>query len=463
MQERDQKRKIRQRRFVHIYANQFGLTQKGFRMAATCVIGLQWGDEAKGKIVDFLTSQNEIVVRYQGGANAGHTVVFDGKKYKLSLIPSGVFRPEVKSVIASGVVIDPESILGEIDRLRESGVRIEKNLFISERAHVIFPWHKEEDRLMNDSGVRSEAIGTTMRGIGPCYRDKVGRSTAIRMGDLFRADFGDKVRAICARKNRSLPGLARNEEIRATIKPLDAEKIVADYLGYAERLRPFVGDVVNYLLDAVDANKRILLEGAQGSLLDVDYGTFPYVTSSNSSGVGVCAGSGIPATYFKRVVGIIKAYTTRVGGGPFPTELKDEIGQRIRDNGNEYGTVTRRPRRCGWFDAVAVRYTSRLGGATELAVMLLDVLSGFDTIKICVAYELDGKRIETFPADVDDLARVTPIYETLPGWSEDVTGVRKYDDLPENAKKYLERLSTVIGKPVKFVSVGPSRDQTIIL
>ena len=428
-------------------------------MAATCVIGLQWGDEAKGKIVDFLTSQNDVVVRYQGGANAGHTVVFDGKKYKLSLIPSGVFRPEVKSVIASGVVIDPESILGEIDRLRESGVEIEKNLFISERAHVIFPWHKEEDRLMNEVGGRSESIGTTLRGIGPCYRDKVGRSTAIRMGDLFRPDFPEKVRAL---KNQSLPGLAHSEEARAAIKPLDAEKIIADYQGYAARLRPFVGDVVNYLLDAVDANKRILLEGAQGSLLDVDYGTFPYVTSSNSSGVGVTAGSGIPATYFKRIVGVIKAYSTRVGGGPFPTELKDEIGQRIRDNGNEYGTVTRRPRRCGWFDAVAVRYTSRLGGATELSVMLLDVLSGFDTINICVAYELDGRRIEHFPADVDDLARVKPIYETLPGWSEDITGVKNYEDLPENARKYLDRLSTVVGKPIKFVSVGPSRDQTIV-
>ena len=431
-------------------------------MPATCVIGLQWGDEAKGKIVDLLTAKNDVVVRYQGGANAGHTVVFGGNKYKLSLIPSGVFRPEVKSVIASGVVIDPESILAEIGRLRASGVEIERNLLVSERAHVIFPWHKEEDRLMNDAGVRNEAIGTTLRGIGPCYRDKVGRSTAVRVGDLYRADFPEKIRKICALKNRQLPGLAKNDEIRATVVQLDAEKIVADYLGYAEQLKPFVGDVVNYLLDAVDADKKILLEGAQGSLLDVDYGTFPYVTSSNSSGVGVTAGSGIPATFFKRVVGIVKAYTTRVGGGPFPTELHDEIGSRIRDRGNEYGTVTRRPRRCGWFDAVAVRYTSRLGGATELSVMLLDVLSGFETINLCVAYELDGKRINYFPSDVDDLARVKPIYETLPGWSEEISDVRSYDALPENAKKYLARLSEVVGKPVSIVSVGPSRDQTII-
>ena len=243
-------------------------------MSATCVIGLQWGDEAKGKIVDFLTSQHDVVVRYQGGANAGHTVVFDGKKFKLSLIPSGVFRPEVKSVVASGVVIDPELILNEIDRLRGGGVKIEENLFISERAHVIFPWHKEEDRLTNDSGVRSEAIGTTLRGIGPCYRDKVGRATAIRVGDMYRPDFADKVRTICSLKNRYLPSIARDDETRETVKPIDAEKVVDDYLGYAERLRPFVGDVVHYLLDAVDADKRILLEGAQGSLLGVDYGTF---------------------------------------------------------------------------------------------------------------------------------------------------------------------------------------------
>ena len=432
-------------------------------MAATCVIGLQWGDEAKGKIVDILTAQNEIVVRYQGGANAGHTVVFDGKKYKLSLIPSGIFRPEALSCIASGVVIDPAAILEEIDRLRDSGIEVEKNLMISDRAHVIFPWHKEEDRITDDSGVHTKAIGTTGRGIGPCYRDKVGRSTAIRIGDLYRADFAEKIRKIVALKNNSLLGMAKNEEVRATIQPLDPEKIIAEYSGYAERLRPFVGDVVNYLLDAVDADKKILLEGAQGSLLDVDYGTFPYVTSSNSSGVGVTAGSGLPATFIKRVVGIIKAYNTRVGGGPFPTELDNDVGNRIRDRGNEYGTVTKRPRRCGWFDAVAARYTTRLGGVTELSVMLLDVLGGFDEINICVAYELDGRRIEYFPSHVDDLARVKPIYESLPGWQEEIDHITKYDDLPENAKKYLARLSEIIGKPITFVSVGPSREQTIVL
>ncbi len=430
-------------------------------MSATCVIGLQWGDEAKGKIVDLLTAQNEVVVRYQGGANAGHTVVFDGKKYKLSLIPSGIFRTEVKSVIASGVVIDPAALLGEIDRLRDAGVEIGQNLLISDRAHVIFPWHKEEDRLMNDAGVRSEAIGTTMRGIGPCYRDKVGRSTAVRIGDLYRADFADKIRKIVELKNRSLPGLAKNDDVLATVQPLDAEAIIAEYAELAARLKPFVGDAVNYLLDAVDAGKKILMEGAQGALLDVDYGTFPYVTSSNSSGAGITSGSGIPATFIERVVGIVKAYTTRVGGGPFPTELNDETGQRIRDRGNEYGTVTKRPRRCGWFDAVAARYTSRLSGATELSVMLLDVLSGFETLNVCVAYELDGERIERFPADVDDLARCKPIFETLPGWQEEISDVTNFDDLPENAKKYVARLSEILQKPISIVSVGPGREQTI--
>lgn len=315
---------------------------------------------------------------------------------------------------------------------------------------------------MNDAGVRSEAIGTTMRGIGPCYRDKVGRSTAVRVGDMYRADFPEKIRKIVELKNRALPGMARDDEVKATVKKFDAEEIIAQYSDYAARLKPFVADVVDYLLDAVDADKKILLEGAQGALLDVDYGTFPYVTSSNSSGVGVTAGSGLPATFIKRVVGIIKAYSTRVGGGPFPTELDDEVGQRIRDRGNEYGTVTKRPRRCGWFDAVAVRYTSRLSGATELSLMLLDVLSGFETINVCVAYELDGKRIESFPSDVDDLARAKPIYESLPGWAEEIDQISKYDDLPENAKKYVARLEEILGRPISIVSVGPGREQTIV-
>lgn len=428
-------------------------------MSVTCVIGLQWGDEAKGKIVDLLTGQNEIVVRYQGGANAGHTVVFDGKKFKLSLIPSGIFRSQVQSVIAGGVVIDPKSLLGEIDNLTAQGVEIGRNLMISDRAHIIFPWHKEEDRLMNVMG-GGEAIGTTMRGIGPCYRDKLGRTLAVRLGDLYRDDFAQRVQRIAAAKNHYLPGMATGE-LAGTVSAFDADAICAEYRGYAERLRPFVADTTSFLLDAADADKKMLFEGAQGALLDIDHGTFPYVTSSNSSGVGISAGSGIAACYIKRVVGIVKAYTTRVGGGPFPTELENEIGQKIRDRGNEYGTVTKRPRRCGWFDAVAARYTARLSGVTELAVMLLDVLSTFDEINICTKYRLDGREITHFPSNTDDLYRVEPVYETHPGWSDDITSVRTFAELPENAKTYIARLSEILGRRVSMVSVGPSREQTI--
>ena len=426
-------------------------------MPATCVIGLQWGDEAKGKVVDLLTEEHDIVVRYQGGANAGHTVVTGGQTYKLSLIPSGIFRPQVQCVVATGVVINPASLLAEIDGLVARGVSVGKNLMISDRAHVIFPWHMEEDRLL-DRCADGEAIGTTMRGIGPCYRDKVGRSFAVRLGDLFRPDFEQRVGNIAIAKNRVLAGMGDGGDR----EPLDAAKIYAEYRGYAERLQPHVADTTAYLLDAVESNRKILFEGAQGSLLDIDHGTFPFVTSSNSSGVGVSAGSGVPARYISKVVGIVKAYTTRVGGGPFPTEQDNATGQHIRELGNEYGTVTRRPRRCGWFDAVAARYTARLGGVDVLAVMLLDVLSELPELKICVAYDLDGRRIGHFPSHVDDLRRVKPIYETVPGWQQPITGVRRLADLPDKAKAYLDRISGLVGRPVEIVSVGPDREQTIL-
>ncbi len=425
-------------------------------MSATCVIGLQWGDEAKGKVVDLLTEQHDIVVRYQGGANAGHTVVANGQTYKLSLIPSGIFRPQVQCVVATGVVVNPATLLDEIDSLTRRGVTVGKNLMISDRAHVIFPWHIEEDRLL-DCCAGGEAIGTTMRGIGPCYRDKVGRSLAVRLGDMYRDSFRERIESITAVKNRILTGMGSEGS-----KPLDADEIYRQYAGYAERLRGYVADTTAYLLDAAEAEKKVLFEGAQGSLLDIDHGTFPYVTSSNSSAVGVSAGSGVPARYLSKVIGIVKAYTTRVGGGPFPTEQDNEIGQHIRDAGNEYGTVTRRPRRCGWFDSVAARYTARLGGVDVLAVMLLDVLSELPELKICVAYELDGRRIDHFPSHVDDLRRVQPVYETVPGWQEKITGIRRMADLPEKAKAYLSRLSDLVGRPVEIVSVGPDREQTIL-
>jgi len=425
---------------------------------ATCVIGLQWGDEAKGKIVDLLTEQHDIVVRYQGGANAGHTVVRNGRTFKLSLVPSGIFCPHVQCVIAGGVVIYPRALLEEIDSLKAQGVEVGANLLLSNRAHVIFPWHFEEDRLM-DRQCGEEAIGTTMRGIGPCYRDKVGRSLAVRLGDLYRHDFAQQVERIVEVKCRMLACL-NGEGPGARI---DARQITEQYRQYAERLRPHVADTTSFLLEAVEAGRRVLFEGAQGALLDVDHGTFPYVTSSNSSGVGVPAGSGVPGRYVTKVVGVVKAYTTRVGGGPFPTEQDNQIGQRIRDRGNEYGTVTRRPRRCGWFDAVAARYTARLSGVDALAVMLLDVLSGLPELKICTAYELDGRRVADFPSHVDDLRRVKPVYETLPGWQEEISGARSLDDLPRAARGYLERISRLLGRPVEVVSVGPDRCQTILL
>jgi adenylosuccinate synthase len=417
----------------------------------TCVIGLQWGDEAKGKLVDLLTEQNDIVVRYQGGANAGHTVVRDGQTFKLSLVPSGIFRPQVKCVIATGVVLNPPSLLAEIDGLLERGISVGGNLMISDRAHVIFPWHFEEDRLL-DKQCAGEAIGTTLRGIGPCYRDKVGRSLAIRLGDMYRPEFRQRVEQIV---------LIKNELLGLIGVKLNAEEIYSQYSDFAKRLSPYIADTTAFLLDAVEAGKRLLFEGAQGSLLDIDHGTFPFVTSSNSSGVGVSAGSGVPGRYINKVIGVVKAYNTRVGGGPFPTEQDNSTGEHIRKRGNEYGTVTRRPRRCGWFDAVAARYTARLGGVDALAVMLLDVLSELPELKICTAYELDGRRITDFPSHVDDLRRVVPVYETLPGWQQEIATASRLADLPTAARRYIDRIGELVSRPIEIVSVGPDRRQTI--
>lgn len=426
-------------------------------MSGTCVIGLQWGDEAKGKIVDLLTRDHDIVVRYQGGANAGHTVVVGGEVYKLSLLPSGVLTPGVTCVIAGGVVINPAKAIEELDELASRKVEDYDNLKLSDRAHVIFPWHFAEDRALDRNTSDGENIGTTGRGIGPCYRDKVGRSLAIRLGDMYRDSFRDQVNHVTAEKNRLLKAMLSEEEYRE----LDPHAIYQQYKAYAERLAPYVADTTEYLLSAAESGKRILFEGAQGALLDVDHGTYPFVTSSNSSGVGISNGSGIPGKYITHVIGIVKAYSTRVGGGPFPTEQDNEIGQRIRDAGNEYGTVTRRPRRCGWLDAVAVRYTSRLSGVDSICVMLLDVLSGFEELRICTAYEINGQRTEVFPSHVDDIRQVKPIYETVRGWQEDISGVRSLEELPAAAREYLDRISELVGVPVEMASVGPDRAQTI--
>ena len=428
-------------------------------MPGTCVIGLQWGDEAKGKLVDILTGEHDFVVRYQGGANAGHTVVSGGETWKLSLIPSGILRDGVQCVVTGGVVLDPASAIREIEMLESRGVRVNGKLLLSDRTHLVFPWHVAEDRLLDGSLSGGGSIGTTGRGIGPCYRDKVGRSLAIRLGDLYRDDFRQRIDHVVGFKNRLLSSLQPAGGPPAD--PLDAARIHAEYVAYAERLRPFVADTTAVLLDAVEAGRRVLFEGAQGALLDIDHGTFPFVTSSNSSGVGVASGSGVPGRWTDRVIGVVKAYSTRVGGGPLPTEQDNAIGHHLRERGREYGTVTMRPRRCGWFDAVAARYSARLSGVDELAVMLLDVLGGLDELKICSAYEIDGRRVTQFPSQIGDLERAVPVYETLPGWGDDLTGARASRDLPAAAHAYLNAIGDLLGRPVSIVSVGPDRAQTI--
>ncbi|MGI9519134.1 MAG: adenylosuccinate synthase [Pirellulaceae bacterium] len=424
-------------------------------MSNLCVIGLQWGDEAKGKLVDLLTERFQIVVRYQGGANAGHTVVAGDETYKLHLIPSGILNPDVMNVVAPGVVVHPETLLREIRGLEERGIDVSGHLKLSERAHVVFPWHVEEDRIANVTEPGEEAIGTTLRGIGPCYRDKVGRRYALRLGDLLREDFEERVHQICNFKKRYL------SEFSEFPVELNADQIVRDYGTMGQELASLISDTNYFLLDGAEQGLSILLEGAQGALLDVDHGTFPYVTSSNSSGVGVCSGSGLPPRYVHNVIGVAKCYSTRVGGGPFPTEQDNETGEHIRQLGKEFGTTTGRPRRCGWFDAVAVRYTARLSGVDHLSMMMLDVLSELEEIQICVGYEINGTKIDYFPSHVDDLRKVQPVYETLPGWQTDITKARSIDDLPAEAIAYVQRISELVGRPVEIISVGPDRAQTI--
>ncbi len=429
-------------------------------MPGTSVIGLQWGDEAKGKLVDLLAERLgvDIVVRYQGGANAGHTVVIGDATYKLHQIPSGILTDGVMNVITPGVVFNPAIVLEEIKGLASRGIPVSERLMISDRAHVVFPWHIAEDRAQNDDKISGESIGTTLRGIGPCYRDKVGRMAAIRLGDMVAGDFRQRIGQVVELKRRALAGFA--ELIDES--DLDVDRIYEEYRGYADQLAPMVGDTTNYLLDAVAEGKNLLFEGAQGSMLDIDHGTFPFVTSSNSSGVGVSAGSGVPGRWVNKVFGVAKAYTTRVGGGPFPTEEEGEIGQTIRDLGNEYGTTTGRPRRCGWFDAVAVRYAVRLGGINALSLMMMDVVSQLPEVKICVAYELNGKRIMHVPSQVNDLRNIKPIYETLPGWQTDATQWKTIENLPAGAHRFLERISELVECPIEVVSVGPGRAQTIL-
>lgn len=432
-------------------------------MACTCVVGLQWGDEAKGKIVDLLAPSFHVVVRYNGGANAGHTVVWGDRTFKLSLLPTGVLNPQVRSVIANGVVVYPPKFLQEIQQLRDAGIAVGANLAVSDHAHVIFPYHMEEERLSEQGDTLP--IGTTGRGIGPCYQDKVGRVCAIRVGDLLKPDkLRERLSDIVPRKNRLLAALQCGQGEPA--KQFDAEALTAEYLGYGEQLKPHVTDTVQLLHRALADGKNVLYEAAQGSLLDVDHGTYPYVTSSNSSPAGIWSGSGLPARRIDRIIGVIKAYTTRVGRGPFPTELNDGpdgIGERIRKVGREYGTVTGRPRRVGWFDAVAARYSLALAGADQLALMLLDVLSGLKELKIATAYRgPDGATVDHFPSDPDLLAHCSPVLETVPGWQEDLTKITQRRLLPQAAQVYVARIEQLLNTPVSTISVGPDRQQTIV-
>jgi adenylosuccinate synthase len=430
-------------------------------MPATCVVGLQWGDEAKGKIVDLLSAGHDFVVRYNGGANAGHTIVWGGRTFKLSLLPTGVLKPAVKSVIGNGVVVYPPRLLEEVDQLAAAGITVGDNLAVSDHAHVIFPYHMEEERLVETAETRV-AIGTTGRGIGPCYQDKVGRRFGVRVGELLRPDhLRERLRYVVPYKNRLMTAFANGHA--GTLKTFDPDQLADEYLRYAERMRPFVTDTAKLLHDGLRAGKNILFEAAQGSLLDVDHGTYPYVTSSSSLPSGVWTGSGVPARHVTRILGVVKAYTTRVGRGPFPTELTDATGDRIRTVGREFGTVTGRPRRVGWFDAVAVRYTAALAGADEITVMLLDVLSGLPELRVCTAYRSNGEIRTHFPSDSFELERCEPVYETLPGWTEDLSECRKLTDLPAAARRYVDRIGELAGLPVSVVSVGPDREQTIHL
>jgi adenylosuccinate synthase len=429
----------------------------------TAIVGLQWGDEGKGKIVDLLTAKHDVIVRYNGGANAGHTVVVGDEKYALHLIPSGILYEDKQCIIGNGVVVDPVQLIKEIDTLRDRGIEVGDNLRISNRAHVVMPYHKEHDaaleqKLSQIAGKGDQSIGTTKRGIGPAYADKVHRATAVRMGDLLDPKaLLDKLKVTCSIRCAELTALG------VDAPPLDADALADEYAAYGRRLAPHIIDTVYELHDCVNAGKKILFEGANACLLDIDHGTFPYVTSSNCSALGIHAGTGLPGKYVNEVVGIMKAYSTRVGGGPFPSEELDEIGEQIRERGNEYGTTTGRPRRCGWLDLVAVKYSAMICGTTSVACMLLDVLSGFDELKICTAYELeDGSTSTRFIPDARLLAKAKPIFETFQGWPEEIDHITSPDDLPENAKAYLDFISKYLDLPISIVSVGPKRSQTVM-
>lgn len=424
-------------------------------MANVVVVGAQWGDEGKGKVVDIYTEYADEIVRYQGGNNAGHTLVVGEEKVVLHLIPSGVLHAGKRCVIGNGVVLDPEVFIMEVNRLKTAGrLQDDATLLLSESLHIIMPYHKRLD-IAREAQSGDKKIGTTGRGIGPCYEDKIGRR-GIRLMDLLDpVIFARRLRENLEEKNVLLERLGE--------PALGYNEIYRQYQDYAEILKKYVADTALILDRSLKAGKKLLFEGAQGTLLDVDHGTYPFVTSSSTCAGGAATGSGVSPRAINEVIGISKAYVTRVGSGPFPTELLDQTGEKLREIGGEFGATTGRPRRCGWFDAMVVRYAVRINGLTGIALTKLDVLSGFDTIKVCTGYQFEGKMLETLPAKLETFEACTPVYEELPGWRSDITGVRSFDELPENARAYVKRLEELAGCPIVMVSIGPRRDQTIIL
>ncbi|MGE9212374.1 MULTISPECIES: adenylosuccinate synthase [Exiguobacterium] len=423
-------------------------------MSSVVVVGTQWGDEGKGKITDFLSKQAEVVARYQGGDNAGHTIVFNDTKYKLHLIPSGIFYSDKTCVIGNGMVVNPKSLVTELAYLHERGVSTD-NLRISNRAHVILPYHQLQDKLEEDAKGDAK-VGTTLKGIGPCYMDKAAR-IGIRIADLLDKEvFAEKLKTVLAIKNRMF---VKMYEVDA----IEFDDIFEEYYAYGQQFAKYVCDTSVVLNNALDEEQKVLFEGAQGVLLDIDHGTYPFVTSSNAASGGVSSGAGIGPSKIHHVVGVCKAYTSRVGDGPFPTQLDDEIGHTIREVGKEYGTTTGRPRRVGWFDSVVVRHSRRVSGITDLCLNSIDVLTGLETLKICTAYEFEGKLLDEYPPNFRVLEQCKPVFEELPGWTEDITGVRKFEDLPVNAQNYVKRIEALTGIELLTFSVGPAREQTVIL
>ncbi len=421
-------------------------------MSAKAVIGAQWGDEGKGKVIDIYACQSDVVVRAQGGNNAGHTVNANGVTYKLQLMPSGILNPNTVCVIGNGVVIDPAVLLREIANFTEKGISVE-NLKIDKRSHIIMPWHIALDGL-SEKARGANDIGTTKRGIGPCYSDKTER-IGIRMCDLINPEiFKEKAKNVLALKNKIITRVYDGEEIKL-------ESFLDDYISYGEQLKKYVCDTSVIVYDAIKADKKVMFEGAQATLLDIDFGTYPYVTSSHPIAGGFCVGAGIGPTMIDSCIGVCKAYTTRVGKGPFPTELFDKTGDLIREKGFEFGTVTGRPRRCGWFDAVILKLAVRTSSLTEIALNKLDTLAGVGDLKICVAYTKNGERIDSFPASIEELEGCEPVYETFPGFTEDISDIRDFDKLPVNAQNYVKRIEEILDTKISIIGVGPGRDQCI--